>query len=554
MPANSRGAVAKLAVNSQSNIKDEFDPVISIFHGVVNGADGRNVQNDMPLTIFNRPEDLQNPKSSSLTNVRVSSEKKEDAWKSEEKFDVKTGTDDAKGLPLKSNEDDTKPQESSDTKPHFGEPECRPSVTPPPTYEFVVDPRHIPDYNDGGEDYVLDPPTPLPPSPEGDEPTMAGQDHEGAEVTRPRQAKRRKVFMDAVEVPTVQSILGDRVKRLTPVLEESDEEAKVKLENLKNPKVKKKEGRLLSLDTVRERLRGISLDPYPIPLDKSIIDVEITRRFLSHHYGGGEVAMFPQIGKKFLDVHDLRDFMYPNLDHNPHCPEVPGAPGLYFSADGVHAWPWPDIQRVITRIRSGRWQYQGQYQLAPVKSLTKEEWASQDRKFRNTWAKEIHESAWGIVLRAKIHLRERLGRECTEAELNEALDSNRQFKEITPDIIIRAFHRGEEFIAVWTMKCVGYDTEFQRNLADKFPTWVPPPPKQKTKKGARTPRKKVVLPKTQPKTGQKRKHAAADLSDEEDDSDSSNGSDTKDPQDTEPEEVEEVAYQTRGTRSRPIIL
>ncbi|RDB20273.1 hypothetical protein Hypma_012569 [Hypsizygus marmoreus] len=540
MPAlNSRSAIATLAVTRQSNIKDEFDP------------------NDMPLTVFNKPEDLQNPKSSSLSDVKVCSAKKEDTQKSEEKLDSKSGTNDAKGLglPLKANEfeDDTKLQKSDDSKPHFGELECRPPVTPPPTYEFVVDTRHIPDYNDGGEDYELDPLTPLPSSPvnEGYELSMTMKDHL-AEMTNPRQAKRRKVFMEAVEVPTLQSIFGDRVgPQIGRAFEEDEEEIKVMLENLKNPNVKKSEGRVLTLDTVRERLRKDGLGLYPIPLDKSVQDVEVTRLFLSKHYGGGMVETFPTIGKKFLHLHDLRDFMYPNLDYNPHCPEVPGAPGLFFAADGHHADPWPEIQRVISRIRSGWWLYQGQYRMKPAKSLTKEEWASQKQKFRNTWAKQIYKKDWGKTIRARIFLRERLRRECTEAELNKALDNERGYHETTPDKILRAFARGEEFIAVWTMKCVGYDTEFQLNLANKFPTWVPPPPKAKADKGTKKPRSEGRPRNSQATAGQKRKRAAVDLSDEESDSDSSDGEDS---QDSEPEEVEEVAYRTRGTRSRPIIL
>lgn len=38
-------------------------------------------------------------------------------------------------------------------------------------------------------------------------------------------------------------------------------------------------------------------------------------------------------------------------------------------------------------------------------------------------------------------------------------------------------------MSIYTMKCVGYDNDFQRDLSEKFPVWVPPPPKTKKTPG-----------------------------------------------------------------------
>jgi hypothetical protein len=133
----------------------------------------------------------------------------------------------------------------------------------------------------------------------------------------------------------------------------------------------------MSMDSVHLRLRDIGYDLYPIPLAKDIQDVTVTRQFISCHYGGNTQATFPSIKQSFLDKHGLNDFMYPNLEYNPHAPEVPGAPGLFFGAIGGPAGEWDDEQRVICRIKQSEWQYQGQYVFAPVESLTKEEWCSQ---------------------------------------------------------------------------------------------------------------------------------------------------------------------------------
>ncbi|CAA7269167.1 unnamed protein product [Cyclocybe aegerita] len=61
-------------------------------------------------------------------------------------------------------------------------------------------------------------------------------------------------------------------------------------------------------------------------------------------------------------------------------------------------------------------------------------------------------------------------------------DSGR-YKRITPQEVLAAYDSGEERLGVWTMKCIGYDTKFQLELYEKFPTWVPAPRKPRKKKG-----------------------------------------------------------------------
>lgn len=104
-------------------------------------------------------------------------------------------------------------------------------------------------------------------------------------------------------------------------------------------------------------------------------------------------------------------------------------------------------------------------------------------------------------------------------------------------------------MAVYTLKCVGYDTKFQRNLAEKFPTWVPPPPKPKAEKNkpdAKNVRAKKVPGHASEKSGEKRKRVDLESSDSE-------GSDEEEETDSEEEEEElELVYKPRGTRSRPI--
>jgi hypothetical protein len=86
-----------------------------------------------------------------------------------------------------------------------------------------------------------------------------------------------------------------------------------------------------------------------------------------------------------LAKHGLDDWMYPNSEYNPHCPLVPGFPGLMFTPDGLHG-PGvdpeePDVWRTIVRLLDeARWLYVGQYIGIGAKSLTKEEWLIQQPK------------------------------------------------------------------------------------------------------------------------------------------------------------------------------
>ncbi|KAJ6607883.1 hypothetical protein B0H10DRAFT_536072 [Mycena sp. CBHHK59/15] len=343
-----------------------------------------------------------------------------------------------------------------------------------------------------------------------------------------RQAKRRRVFMDAVVVPSVSSIGIHRANAAS-----DHEEIYRKIELFRNPAVKKPKDMTLAPDTVRLRLQKIGYDLYPIDLEKHIRDVTVRRDFMSENYGGNTQATFPIISQEFIDKTGISSFMYPNLSFNPHCPEVPGAPGMFFGTrlTGESAGEWTGQERVISRLDQGVWLYVGQYELEPAPSLTIQEWKQQSAKVRNTWANEIKKKDWGRTIRAVVATRNGLGRTPTKAEEQAALESPSKFSEVTVKDIIRAFDRGQAVIAVWTMKCVGYDVDFQRNLAAKMPFYVP----RKDREGADAPAKKVKAPKTT-KALTKAKQGAG-----------STGQKKRKLEDME----DSAAYRHRGTRSRP---
>jgi len=124
--------------------------------------------------------------------------------------------------------------------------------------------------------------------------------------------------------------------------------------------------------------------PYPIDLTKSILDATVTRDFMSHRFGGSNCSCFPRIKQERVDEHGYNDFMYLNLDLNPHAPQVPGAPGLYFEPGKSDPdFEWADPQRLYSRITGGAWQKMGIYQMTRSSPLSIEELARGDmRKVR----------------------------------------------------------------------------------------------------------------------------------------------------------------------------
>ncbi|KAK0448108.1 hypothetical protein EV421DRAFT_1706184 [Armillaria borealis] len=267
---------------------------------------------------------------------------------------------------------------------------------------------------------------------------------------------------------------------------------------------------------------------YPVNLDPEIRDFAVDRRFMSQFWGGNTQETFPNIAQKFLDVHHTNDFMYLNLNMNPHAPQMPGAPGLFFSSRsnvGSAEWYRSGTQRVFSRIDSKKWQYMGQYEMERAAPLTVEEWGRQHHAVVSTWAHKVSQSGYGTRYRAIVHLRYQLGRKPTKAEIDQALQRGNQFKNVTKEQITRALRQGWLILSVWKMKCVGYDVGFQHDLVERSAGWVPPPPKPHKNQGT-------------PRTGLKRKRQepldAVDSDDESAD--------------------EELVYIPKGTKTRPIVI
>ncbi|KAJ7661541.1 hypothetical protein DFH06DRAFT_375918 [Mycena polygramma] len=322
--------------------------------------------------------------------------------------------------------------------------------------------------------------------------------HEPEEVIIPQTPTAgRRFVLDAVVVPTLQSV---GIKRRQETGEEISNKPQVK----KIKKLERSEG--LGAGTLRARLisDGIPTEPYPVGLGADARDVSVRRDFMRIHYGGNSQAAFPAIAEEKYTQTGHRYFMYPNLVQNPDAPMIPGAPGLFLDAIGRSAKEstveWTSgTYKVLTRLGTNDNLYMGDYVIKPADSLTKAEWTAQTPAMRNRWCLKLSKKDWGRITRTRIALRRRFGRNPTFDEVDTAIGSDQKFKNITPSDISKAFDCGDERLAVWTMKCVDYDEQFQRDLVRQITGWVPPPPKS---------RKPKLTLKPKPKSGATVKSAA----------------------------------------------
>ncbi|KAI0751824.1 hypothetical protein C8Q80DRAFT_1218424 [Daedaleopsis nitida] len=195
--------------------------------------------------------------------------------------------------------------------------------------------------------------------------------------------------------------------------------------------------------------------------------VTVSRDQLSHRFGGNTMDTFPRPSARHIAAHGRANFMCINLLWNPHGPQVPGHGGLFFEAT---MWPgdaWTanpkhmDVQTLFVRIAQGQWLYLGEYELQFSRSLTSERWRDLHESVRDTWVREIHGRKWGRTVRARVHLRQALARSPTRDEVE---DAPGLFKNITEGDIRAALESGDESIRAWSMKCIGYDENFQREL------------------------------------------------------------------------------------------
>ncbi|KAJ4467108.1 hypothetical protein C8R41DRAFT_984913 [Lentinula lateritia] len=197
----------------------------------------------------------------------------------------------------------------------------------------------------------------------------------------------------------------------------------------------------LSRTLVQIRLDQFSCAPYPINLDRRISERRFSREFIHSVFGGSPYAANPPIGKEFLARHGRAHLMFwNNCKYQPNAKV--GESGLFYES------------RPFSPKDDNEFIHHGFSCFAP-----------------NEW--------W----------------EPTDDEIEEAQGLSDEYKHISAEEIKNAFDQGEQCLGILVLKCVGYDEDLQRELVQKFPSWVP-----KIKSGGKKAKKSAKRKKKNMKT------------------------------------------------------
>ncbi|KAH8115786.1 hypothetical protein DFH11DRAFT_1305071 [Phellopilus nigrolimitatus] len=240
-----------------------------------------------------------------------------------------------------------------------------------------------------------------------------------------------------------------------------EDECRVALGNLKHPQLMSFSDKFPT-DILYSRLGKDNLMLYPITSDAHIVKKEVSRSRFRKACGISQGPNFlgvpAEMGLGYSRV------MFPILDNNPFLPQVPGAPGLYFASRDKSKWP-TEKEMVVVRYCENKCNIMGEYDMKPTKPLSGSEFEKLPVDFRTAWVDQIRYGELGRGALIAIYLRNHLGREPSQEEI-EIKSSNKSFnvKEVLSSDIEMAIIRGEEKINVWTMKCVGYDEAYKRQV------------------------------------------------------------------------------------------
>ncbi|KAF8823453.1 hypothetical protein HHX47_DHR10000413 [Lentinula edodes] len=225
-------------------------------------------------------------------------------------------------------------------------------------------------------------------------------------------------------------------------------------------------------NTFRERIARVSAPRYPVTLEPESARWQImSRKFISRTYGGSEVSTFPMIDPKKVSKHGREFWMFWSLEKHPDAPKRPGKPGIWYDSSPMeYTEDFEIVQHGFARMNSDKWLYLGDYKQCATEALTQCEWLLQSDK-KKPWARHA---------RAGIHLRKKWSREPTMEEIADAAMTE-DFKNVTIEEIKDAFDQGQQRLGMLVLKCVGYDNDFQKELIDKFSSWIPPAKKTDSK-------------------------------------------------------------------------
>ncbi|KIJ49177.1 hypothetical protein M422DRAFT_45103 [Sphaerobolus stellatus SS14] len=191
----------------------------------------------------------------------------------------------------------------------------------------------------------------------------------------------------------------------------------------------------LSSEGINYCLDAIGLDPYPIDVPDDIKLSTFRREWMSVTYGGAIQGVKPGINQKRF-THRIDNWHCLNFDYNPAAPRRPGYSGVEINID---------------------------YDFHPDRSAA-------EIGPKLFWCRALSENSWSLPVRIRVAPRREYGRDPTPEEVTSAIQEKKNLH-ATPEQIQYEISTGAERMLVSTLKCVGYDEDFQRHLATVPGNW-----------------------------------------------------------------------------------
>ncbi|KZT37221.1 hypothetical protein SISSUDRAFT_1048762 [Sistotremastrum suecicum HHB10207 ss-3] len=215
-------------------------------------------------------------------------------------------------------------------------------------------------------------------------------------------------------------------------------------------KVKKEEEFPLTLDedSLIRRYNQHGCRDRHLPYSPDVLNRTYTRQHISNHYGGNVQETWVKVAQ-----HRVRDgiryYVCPRLNWNPHMPRKPGECGVLFFGSGEV----PDHRSfpMFGRVRSGEWQYYGDYQFRTSEPLSVREWRETSLETKMAWFKAVSTlKGWAYHEINTVTL---------VRKIREGGVSHLEVDDLEEGLV-----RGEWMLSTSTCRCTAYNVEMQRVL------------------------------------------------------------------------------------------
>ncbi|KAI9062840.1 hypothetical protein FKP32DRAFT_1758422 [Trametes sanguinea] len=213
------------------------------------------------------------------------------------------------------------------------------------------------------------------------------------------------------------------------------------------------------------RIRNVPA--FPVRLAPSIRNVTVSRSFMSKNFGGQNRSMAITYSDQNRrdHGHSYANCLYTREVINWGVPRRPGDPGVLLIMVSQLWSPGP--QKLFVWLDHSKWLYMGEYELTKTGYLSPQEFKLLPEKVRKKWGKILTVESKNRGLRARIFYHQEEGRVLDKEELAEKLRAAPENKyPLSAQEVIDAFDKGIIRIKSWSMKCIGYDQDFQRRIAE----------------------------------------------------------------------------------------